>query len=198
MQGDVYARLNQIETSKSKFFDLADLYIRKGKIENALKAYEDILFWGPEEEEHVVEEIEKIKPGASIEVLACAEKRRKKAQDAQEVAIDEPSEPSVGGEASPSGDVKKLLKDANASYELAAAYKKMGLADESKSELGKAKEIYERLVAEGAGENVVKERLAEMMHHDTSPKMSEPKKVSKPKENKPSSEPTSKKKISFV
>jgi tetratricopeptide (TPR) repeat protein len=225
MQADVYAKLNQIETAKKKYRDLADLYKEKSDVFNALKAYENILFLSPEDEEEVAKEVEELDPGSFNQIKASVAQKRAKiveedskkaeeAKKAEEISHDTADAAKKLGlkpdEASLTADGSKAFeKQAHSSYDLGAMYKKMGLIEEAKAEFIKALRAYQRLIAGGFGNTsiITKTReLEEYLGHvkpATQAKPIEvkekPKTVKKEKKEEPKKDLSSaKKKISFV
>lgn len=216
MQADIYTRLNQIETAKGKYKDLAVLLVEQGDVESALKAYENILFLSPENEEDIVKEVEDIREGGFAVVKAGVEKRRKKAADEEKKKEEEsrfqqeamlkteeiakklgvaPDEISVS-----SNDAVKIEKEADSNYDLGAMYKKMGLLEEAKAEFLKALKGYERLAVGGFANEKSAKRLSELetmfpeKRVETKPKIEKKEKPEPKKEIKNQN----KKKISFV
>lgn len=226
MQADIYTRLNQIETAKGKYRDLAELLLKKKDIEGALRTYEDILFLGPEDEAEVSEAVEEVRGGAFKDVKAHVEERKKKIsadeekieaeakfKEAATLKTEEmakklgvtPDEISIT-----STDAVKLGKDASTSYDLGAMYRQMGLTSEARNELLKAYKAYQRLLVNGALDDSSRVRFEELdiMFADKvkEPPKAQPEPKTKPevktkaKAEKPKAEtdPPSKKKISFI
>lgn len=77
MQAKIYAELNQIETARSKYLSLAEIQKEDGNIEEALKAYAEILVLIPGEEERVSKRIEDLGEEAKTNLKKILEKRRK-------------------------------------------------------------------------------------------------------------------------
>lgn len=178
MQADIYARLNQIETAKGKYKELAELYADLKRPEDALDACSNILFLGPEDEEEVAKIAEGIREGSFADIKKMVEERRRMAvedekrrekemQLAQERSertekIAEklgltPDELSVGG-----SDAARLEKEAAASYDLGVMYKKMGLREEGQAELLKSYRIYQRMAAAGRATELSLKRISEL------------------------------------
>lgn len=76
MQAESYARLNQMETAKGKWRELAELLHAQKQADKALAACERILVASPEEAEELALLIEGIRPGALQEVKERAERQR--------------------------------------------------------------------------------------------------------------------------
>lgn len=87
LQAEMYASLNQLDTARSKYQLLAQLYLEQGESEKALQAYESILAILPEETETVKREVEEIKAGCFAELQNRAQQRR--AQREKEEALKE-------------------------------------------------------------------------------------------------------------
>ncbi|PIR18287.1 MAG: hypothetical protein COV46_00695 [Deltaproteobacteria bacterium CG11_big_fil_rev_8_21_14_0_20_49_13] len=225
MQADIYTKLNQIETAKGKYRDLAEILLEKNDIEGALRAYEDVLSLGPEDEAEVLEAVEEVRKGAFKDVKAHVEERNKKISDEEEKIEAEvkfkeeatlkteemakklgvtPDEISIT-----STDAVKLGKDASTSYDLGAMYKQMGLKDEARNEFLKAHKAYQRLLVNGALDDSSRAIFEELDIMFTDRTKEEPKVRPEPKP-KPEvkirakaaqgseEKPPSKKKISFI
>lgn len=161
MQAEIYFRLNQIETAKGKWRELAELYRGLGELDAALTACEEILATAPEEAEDLAELIEAIRPGALAVVKTRAEARRRaraEEERAEEKSSEErptqaPSAPPpkpAGGPLAPQ-EAAALQKRVKASQELGELYERMGLTEEAAQEFAKALEGARRLAAVGAG-----------------------------------------------
>lgn len=225
MQAEVYAKLNQIETAKKKYHDLVDLYKEKSDVYNALKAYENILFLSPEDEEEIAKEAEELDAGSFSQIKSNVEQRRAKmaeedskkeeeAKKAEELSHNTKDAAKKLGlkpdEASLTVDGSKAFeKQAHSSYDLGVMYKKMGLIEEAKAEFIKALRAYQRLIAAGFGNQPIPTRtkeLEEYLGHAKPVKQAEPvvvkeapKPVKKEKKEEPKKDLSSaKKKISFV
>lgn len=175
MQADIYTRLNQVESAKKKYHELAQLLNEKGEVEGSLAAYENILFLSPEDEEDIAEEIEEIETGALKKIKEKVEDRRKRQaeedlrreeearilSEASNVNQEEQSSRPLRGPISPN-DLQKLEKDANANYDLGVMYKKMGLAEDANAEFLKALTVYQRMVSGGSSNEKIIKRLDEL------------------------------------
>lgn len=178
MQAEVYARLNQIETAKHKYHDLAQLLNSQGDSKGALNAYADMLYLGPEDEENVSKEIEDIGEGAFGEVKAKVEERRRKAEEDEKRREEEARRLEAAGlkleetakklglrpdEISLSHDNSRAMeKNAESNYDLGKMYQQTGLSDEAVEEFVKALKIYQRLVASGYGSEKIVKRIEEL------------------------------------
>ncbi len=93
LQARMYGELNQLDTARSRYQQLAALYGEKGEKEKALEALQEILVLLPEETEAVKEEAEKIEAGQFENILKRAqEKRQRKEKEAEQKAIQEEQE----------------------------------------------------------------------------------------------------------
>lgn len=179
----LYAAQNQNETARTKYMLLAELCRENGEIDRALDAYCDILALLPDEEDRLDRRIEEIKPGAMPEVLARARERREEMEreeirrQAEETQSLDGSQSSDGNVSVPAPHQEKVddtaspgtlpvnpatipnRKDADVAFDLGIAYRKMGLADESVSELGKARIIYAACVEAGSKEADIVRRI---------------------------------------
>lgn len=178
MQAEVYARLNQIETAKHRYRDLAQLLNSQGDIKGALEAYGNMLFLSPEDEEDLSKEIEELGEGAFKDVKARVEERRRKAEEDEKRREDEARRLEEAGakleetakklglkpdEISMSHDSSRSMeKNAESNYNLGKMYQQTGLADEAREEFIKALKIYQRLVASGYGSEVIVKRIEEL------------------------------------
>lgn len=77
-QAKIYAELNQLDTARGKYQQLAGLYLEKGEKAKALEAYEEILVLLPEEGETVKGEVEKIEAGVFATMVKRAQEQRQK------------------------------------------------------------------------------------------------------------------------
>ena len=202
MQADVYARLNQVETARGKYHDLAVLCAGNGDADGALKAYECVLFLSPESEDAIAKEVEGLKKGAFASVKNNVEARRKKAEAEETHSEDEKKPAEAGANVKiGKGEAADIQKGANASYDLGIMYKRMGLEAEAGMEFGKALKSYRRLVGGGTGERPAARilELEEMLsgvERKAEPIDQRPKTI----DQRPKAEgkTVSKKKISFV
>lgn len=215
MQADVFARLNQIESAKGKYRDLAALLLAKNDPVGAIKAYENILYLSPEEEEAVLKEVEQISAGEGKNVKARADERRLRSAEAeatQEVAAQKEETISTEGEKGVSVGTPQQLKDARSNFDLGMMYKQTGLDDEARSEFEKAFKILERIYAgggvtkevSGLFERVKKELGREermekqITEKQITEKLKTEKQIERKAEEKPDEKKIAKKKISFV
>lgn len=84
LQAEMYGSLNQLETARSKYQELAELYQANNETEKALEAYEQILILLPEEIENMRPMIEAVEEGSFERLLKNAnEKRQKKVEAVQ-------------------------------------------------------------------------------------------------------------------
>ncbi len=183
MQADVYARLNQIESAKKKYRELAELFIDHGSPEDAIDAYANILVLSPDNEEDIASDVEVIYDGAMDAVREKVEQKRKKiADDEARRELENNSDKDEAEENGPqknreaqqakslrdsalqaaSGDYASQERDADAAYELGRMYAQTGLTDEAKLELGKAILSYRRLAAAGRANPKILARIEEL------------------------------------
>lgn len=76
VQAEMYARLNQVETAKTRYELLADRYVEAGDGKSALATYEKILVIAPDMENELSSRVEKIEEGALARIVAGAQDRR--------------------------------------------------------------------------------------------------------------------------
>lgn len=168
LQAGMYGDLNQLDTARGKYQQLAGLYMERGEILKALEAYEEILVLLPEEAATVRQEVDKIQAGAFEGILKNAgEKRKQKEKEEEQKRLDEevkkldqgPKTTDHGQRTMDYGlkkeekrklgekDIASLLKKAKASLGLAQAYQSTGLLDEAKQELNHAKGALEKILS---------------------------------------------------
>lgn len=82
-QAEMYALLNQLETARGKYQELAELYLDRGENEKALKAYEEILVLLPEESGTIQNFVKDINPDAFAAMAKRAEEKRKRVAEDQ-------------------------------------------------------------------------------------------------------------------
>ena len=95
MQAGMYAALNQTDSARGKYQELAETYAQRGEPEKALEAYGDILAILPEEMETLREAVEAIRPGALKDLATKANMKRQKKvaeQAAAEEAVEKEKE----------------------------------------------------------------------------------------------------------
>ncbi len=176
MQADFLGRLNQIESARTKWRELAELLISREDDDEALKAYEEMLLLAPDEGHEVEEAVERIRVGAFAELTARVQarmdsrQREEEAQRVMEAAEEEAAdhirqqEDKARERASRQGRGMKPLspeeqegarQTAEASVHLGDAYLQMGLRDEALVEYQKALDWQRRLLASGAGTPVM-------------------------------------------
>ncbi|MDO8494194.1 MAG: tetratricopeptide repeat protein, partial [Deltaproteobacteria bacterium] len=78
LQARLYKALNQVDSARGKYQQLAHLYAEQDEPEKALAAYEDILVLLPEEAKTIQEEVEELEEGAFAAMTERAEDRRAK------------------------------------------------------------------------------------------------------------------------
>ena len=82
-QAEMYGFLNQLDTARSKYQKLAELYLGQGNKEEALKSYCEILILIPEEAESLRPIVEGIETGRMERLLQEAKRLRLKRQEDQ-------------------------------------------------------------------------------------------------------------------
>ncbi len=81
MQGRIYASLNQMETAKSKYLHLVDIYLDEGKKTEALKAYAEILVIMPHEEEKIFKRASDLGEESLTDLKKIWQQRQKEQQE---------------------------------------------------------------------------------------------------------------------
>ncbi len=213
MQAEIYARLNQVETARSKYLNLSELHREHGDIDEAVKALARIAILIPGEEERVEKRAQEIGPDAlpvfrEFVAKLRAEEKKKAEEEITEVA-EEAKEEKPPEVAPPSAPLKgkpkeaewektvivaqqadpRKVKEAKSAYDLALLYRKIGLEDESKKELEKAARLYEDL-ARFSAEATARHAEILVMLGRKAPRVKKPQKKPAPKPKK--------RKISFV
>lgn len=176
----VLARLNQMESARSKWRDLARLNAALGDESGAHAAYEELLILAPEEDAELRDEIESLGTGTYTQLFSRAQARRdEQAQRdaeaetlavAREEALSRIREeearqpkavsPPVAGTAPQSAAAPSITpveqeaaqQSAAGCVSLGDAYLQMGMQTEARQEYGKAVHWYRQLVASGAGD----------------------------------------------
>ncbi|PIR20235.1 MAG: hypothetical protein COV45_06690 [Deltaproteobacteria bacterium CG11_big_fil_rev_8_21_14_0_20_47_16] len=183
---EFYARQNQMATAGEKYSDLAELYIARQEIENAIKAYAASVVYTPEEEAHVKEVVEQLSPNAGDLFGKAIEERRawlaqkeadeeaaETARVANEAATKELEAAAVATKSIPAAaqvvegspakvkivDVKALKRDIESALQLVVTYLQMSLMDEAKEELHKAEVAYNSLLQGAAEDATLKARI---------------------------------------
>lgn len=87
MQAEIYATVNQLDSARGKYQDLAELYLERGDKPAALKAYGEILVFLPEEGETIRKLVEVIHPGSFATLVKKAEKRRSDGVESEVAAV---------------------------------------------------------------------------------------------------------------
>jgi tetratricopeptide (TPR) repeat protein len=168
MQADVYSRLNQIETAKTKYEDAAAIFIESGDLPRALDAYRDILVIAPDREDEVKELIDEIDSDLFEKIKSKADEKRRELEEREALAEKEAEEEVSEAEAEPKAqeevrtalslsdkEISRLLHDADAAFELGKAYRQMGLKKEAEPELSKSLDLYDKLVESGFSSDTV-------------------------------------------
>ena len=183
MQADVYARLNQLETAKTKYKDAAEIFIENGELDKAMDAYRDILVIAPDREDEVKELVGEIDSDLFEKLKSDAEEKRREleeralvaeaeAEAAEEAGGEEPPDetpvtetPSKPAREIPQlseADIKRCLHDTHAAFELGKAYRQMGLKSEAEPELTKSLDLYRQLVDGGYTDDKVTENILKL------------------------------------
>lgn len=95
LAAQMYGSLNQLESARAKYQELAEFFIAQGKIPEALKAYGEIVVILPEESETVKKLAEAVQPGCFESLLQQANERRGKREEesrAKEAAMEKEKE----------------------------------------------------------------------------------------------------------
>ena len=194
MQADVYGRLNQVETAKNKYKQVADIFISTGQVDKAIDAYREMLVLSADNDIEVKELLDEIDEDLFENVKREAEEKRKKLEEIAERAAAEGVSESLdlpeeeGGKEiniTLSGqEIKKMVSDAESAFELGKAYHQMGLKEEATPELEKCLRIYNELVNGGySNEDILGNRqltadwLGLAHPEEGKPTQTEPKKV---------------------
>src|SRR3989338_938709 len=217
LQAEMYAVLNQLDTARGKYQELAELYMQQGENQKALNAYGEILTLLPEEMETLRPIVEGIQAGA-MEVLQkksqekrqskqeeqkLKEEEQEKEKEAKEKARDlEKQKPKLAPQqasATPpfpvkqppteKGDVNTLLKKAKSALQLSKAYETTGLESEAKQELSQARDCLKKILTIDSQHAEALQLLKDLG--------GVPVQAPAPPKNKPEP-PKGKKKISFV
>jgi tetratricopeptide (TPR) repeat protein len=158
MSAEIYKRLNQLETAKGKYRDLAEFYERQGDVDNALLAWEKILIMNPDFEEEVRESVEILRDGAfdsmkqrvdaQRQKMVEEEQHRQEVEDARLEVAEEISQVEgvdVERDVLKPDEIDGAIKKAQASFDLGKAYRIMGLLVEAKDEFNRSLQLYRRL-----------------------------------------------------
>lgn len=76
LQAQVHTRLNQSESARGKWKDLAELYVAQGQESDALAAYEEMLILSPDDAEEIHDAIDRLAPGEFDALTARTDTRR--------------------------------------------------------------------------------------------------------------------------
>ena len=195
VQAKIYAELNQLETARSYYQQLAELHLKKGISEKALEAYCEILTLLPEEGDNLRPVIENIQSGAferlQKRALLQRQKREeippkepepkpvpKKEEKIEKKVQTKPKEVPVKA-VTPvlSGSTEELLKRAQGATELFKAYQQMGLESEAVEEKAQAKECLEKILVQDPQSSVAQDLLRRL---EESPAPEKPKVATPP------------------
>lgn len=178
MHAQVLASQNQVESSRGKWRDLAQLYVEAGESEQAIRAYEEAFVVSADDVDDWKDEVEAVRSGAFDEIVESAGIRREQqlaAEEAQEAlehaqaeAADQLNEaqaeaadttdtpaPAVSVQPLSPEEHEALQRRAESGQQLAEVYEEMGLTDEALEELGKSQECYRRLLATGNADHSI-------------------------------------------
>lgn len=176
----VLARLNQMESARTKWRELARLQVGLGNESEAHAAYEELLMLAPEEDAELRDEIESLGTGTHAQLFARAQARRdeqvQRDAEAETLAMakeealsrireDEAKQPKAahipagggpgGAPAAPAItplEQEAARQSAAGCVSLGDAYLQMGMQTEARQEYGKAVHWYRQLVAAGVGD----------------------------------------------
>lgn len=175
MSAEIYSKLNQLETAKGKYRDLADLYERQGNVDNALLAWEKILIMNPDFEEEVREGVEALREGSFEKMKNRVEDQRKKMveeeqhrQEVEDARLEVAEEISqvegveVGLDALKPEEIDGAIKKAEASFDLGKAYRIMGLVAEANDEFKRSLLLYRRLFVSNPNIEGIMNRVKEL------------------------------------
>jgi tetratricopeptide (TPR) repeat protein len=190
LKATLYAKQNQSETARGIFMTLAEKFIEAGKVDEALNAFCEILVILPDEDDRLKGRVEAIRAGEMDKIVERSNRIRLE-RDAAELNEEE-GESSQEGEPNDLDEVKGLIDDtqkeivvppisnksasnrlseaalrselgkADASFNLADAYKKMGLGKEASLEYEKALPIYRRILAQDIDVDIISNKIAEI------------------------------------
>lgn len=169
IKGKIFTGLNQLESARAAYTTLADLCWEHGDEEGALEALAEIAVFLPEEEENVLKRVTGHDPaqvGQFQSLVRDHRKRKEEESTSSEPPQEKPAvqEKPVAKGVLPEKKVENIepAGDGESIIALAKAYRQMGLEDDARAELEKAKALYERQGATGG--ETVKRRLEEIEH----------------------------------
>ncbi len=161
LQAGIYGQLNQLETARSHYQQLAELYLNRNETEKALDAYCEIITLLPEESANLQPVVDSIQAGAFERLVKVAGDKRRKRDEAEvenerkreekkiESAPEKKSTSVKVGKIAPSGpvgDAVDLLKQARSSLHLAKVYQETGLENEADQEWAHAKSFLDSVL----------------------------------------------------
>ncbi|MBI2343928.1 MAG: tetratricopeptide repeat protein [Deltaproteobacteria bacterium] len=205
LHADVLARLNQMESARGKWRELAELWVSRGEEGEAMRAYEELLALAPEEASEIEEAVERLHPGtfadlrlrvdARVTAQAKAVEEEAKleaarAEAAGRIAEQEEKARARASRRAPADSTPVLQGEevegarhrAEASVQLGDAYLQMGMREEGSEEYRKAIDWYRRLLTSGAGsQRVIDElrRLEQLLSLGDVTESSDPRPVAK-------------------
>lgn len=178
MQGDVYGRLNQIETAKGRFKLAAALFLERGEIDRAMSAYKEILVISPDSEEEVKTMISEVDADLFVKVKTEADEKRRRIEERAAAVAEETTGSQLGSDDQPlqkkdmpqplgtaklsPSDLKEAIRTAGAAFELGKAYHQMGLSQEAGAELTKSLNLYKNILRTGASDPVLTSNITKI------------------------------------
>lgn len=211
---EFYARQNQMATAADKYNDLAELFVTRQEVDEAIKAYAASVVYAPEEEEHVKEVVGQLSPQAIDEFVKAIEVRRAwltrqeaeveaaAAAQTQAAQAEQPAKsestplPAVTPKVTVV-DTKALKRQIESALQLAETYEQMGLLDEAKEELNKAQHAFDICAKNGVPEPVLQSKLEACRAKIEQPALAPSKAPPTKTPQKPSPVPP-KKRISYI
>lgn len=164
---EMYSRLNQVESAKNKYRELADLYLSRSEMDSALEAYKQVLVLDPTAEKDIEVLVESIRPGAIESLKEAATKRREQLEDqekrrqelerrrqtmtgkvpqAKEISIQKSEVVETVAHLSKT-ELDDLFRKGKTAFDLGRLYFKTGLVVEGKGELLKAMELFNEIAS---------------------------------------------------
>lgn len=200
-QAKICGFLNQLDSARGKYQDLAKLYVAQGEVSQALQALEEILVLLPEELENIREEAKAIQPDAVDALIRRADARRAALNPVEKgPKIDEekrPKEKVIKQEitkerSEQKRDLLMLFKQAKNSLALVSVYLKTGLEEEANQERETAKKKLGEILQENPSHQEALQLLKTLQGE------AQKRREEKIEKREPTVSPSSKKKISFV
>lgn len=188
MQAKAFAALNQTESARTKFRELAEWYVRAEQPEDAIAAYEEWLVVSPEGAEELREPVEQLREGAFDDIMESADIRRAEAaaQAAEPPAAATPAAAAVvqrevqaaarasrGAERptaeppTPARTAVQWTQQIDAAHALAQAYANMNMPDEAAAEWRKVRVGLQVLLDAGVATSEQQQQLAALQARET-------------------------------